>query len=188
MVRIDRISTGTGDDGTTGLGDGTRVPKDDLRVEAYGSVDELNAALGLVVADGAPPRIATLLAAVQNDLFDVGSDLCVPGRSDDRGRIDASYVRRLERELAAWNTGLEPLSSFVLPGGSPLAARLHVARTICRRAERRVASCRRADPARTNPGVLTYLNRLSDLLFVLARVANDGGRSDVPWRPGEGKG
>lgn len=186
MVRIDRITTGGGDDGSTSLGDGARVPKHDARVAAYGTVDELNACVGLAVADGAPDELATMLRHVQNDLFDVGSDLCVPIGAKPRSRLDERYARRLEGWIEEYNALLEPLKSFILPGGSPLAARLHLARTVCRRAERRVTALLAIDgeKERTNPQVVLYLNRLSDLLFILARVANDEGRADVAWVPG----
>ncbi len=186
MVRIDRITTGGGDDGSTGLGDGSRVPKHHPRVEAYGTVDELNATIGLAIAEGAPDDVLAILRRVQNDLFDVGSDLCVPGASDERLRIDETYSQRLEGWIEEGTGRLEPLKSFVLPGGTPLAARLHVARTVARRAERRVSALLawEHEKERVNPEVLRYLNRLSDLLFVLARLANDEGRGDVAWEPG----
>ena len=186
MVRLNRIYTRTGDDGTTGLGDGTRLSKHDLRIEAYGTVDELSSQLGVVLASGAD-ELGTLeepLRAVQNDLFDVGADLCVPGASGERLRIRPSYVLALEQVIDRYNERLAPLTSFVLPGGRPLAARLHVARTVCRRAERLVSELLAREGAGVNPEVLRYLNRLSDLLFVLARVANDEGRADVLWQPG----
>jgi len=196
MVRLNRIYTKTGDDGTTGLGDGTRLPKHHLRIEAYGTVDELSSVLGGVVAGGAPSDVGEVLVAVQNDLFDLGADLCIPPKDDGGGgggegepddaslRVRPEYVAALERHIDAWNADLAPLTSFVLPGGSPLAARLHLARTVCRRAERLVSHLTELEPQRVNPDVLRYLNRLSDLLFVLARVANDGGKADVLWRPG----
>ena len=186
MVRLNRIYTRTGDDGSTGLGDGSRLPKHHLRIAAYGTVDETSSVIGLCLANGAPDELAGLLRRVQNDLFDVGADLCVPGAGGDRLRIDATYTRRIEEWIDRWNEGLEPLSSFVLPGGAPGAAWLHLARTVCRRAERLVSelSARADEAGRVNPEVLRYLNRLSDLLFVLARVANEGGRADVLWKPG----
>ena len=187
MVRLDRINTGGGDGGLTSLGDGKRGPKHDARVEAYGTVDELTSFLGLVRAEGAPPELDAMLVQVQNDLFDLGSDLCVPGKDDDRGRLDAGYVARLDAWIEHGNAELAPLQSFLLPGGTPLAARLHVARAVCRRAERCVTACLGLDPERVNPHVLVYLNRLSDLLFVLARAANDGGKADVLWQPGQGR-
>jgi cob(I)alamin adenosyltransferase len=188
MVRLNRIYTKTGDDGTTGLGDGTRLPKHHLRIAAYGTADELAAVLGLALAHGAAEPLAGLLRAVQNDLFDVGADLCVPGAAGDKLRITPVYTKRLEGLIDGMNAGLKPLSSFVLAGGRPLAAWLHLARTVCRRAERLVTELA-ADPdeaGRVNPEVVRYLNRLSDLLFVAARTANDGGAADVLWQPGGG--
>ncbi len=183
MVRLTRIYTRTGDDGTTGLGDGSRLAKHALRIAAYGTVDELSSQLGVVRADGAG-ELDALLRDVQNDLFDVGADLCVPG-AEGGLRVRPGYTAALEQAIDRHNATLEPLSSFVLPGGAPLAARLHVARTVCRRAERLVSELVAHEGAeRVNGEVLRYLNRLSDLLFVLARVANDGGRADVLWRPG----
>jgi cob(I)alamin adenosyltransferase len=184
MVHLSRIYTRTGDDGTTGLGDGTRRRKHDLRVAAYGTVDEASSALGLAIAQGLEERTAERLRAVQNDLFDLGSDLCVPGPAGEKLRIRPLYTERLERWIDQENARLAPLSSFVLPGGTRAAAGLHLARTICRRAERQVSELCEAEPGAVNPEVLKYLNRLSDLLFVLARVANDEGRQDVLWRPG----
>lgn len=193
MVRLNRIYTRTGDDGTTGLGDGSRLPKHHLRIAAYGTVDELSSTLGLALAShfpvsggpGGEDALRTLLRQIQNDLFDVGADLCVPGGPDQGLRIRPAYVEALEAEIDRHNERLEPLSSFVLPGGNPLAAHLHVARTVCRRAERLVSELAAREAAgAVNPDVLRYLNRLSDLLFVLARVANDEGRADVLWRPG----
>ena len=189
MVHLSRIYTRTGDDGSTGLGDGTRRPKHDLRIAAYGTVDETSSAIGVALAlgmgSGLSGRIAQILRHVQNDLFDAGADLCVPGGNDERLRIRPLYVARLERWIDEWNERLTPLSSFVLPGGEPGAAWLHLARTISRRAERLVSELLAAEPGTTNPEVLRYLNRLSDLLFVLARVVNDDGKLDVLWTPGE---
>ena len=185
MVRLNRIYTRTGDDGTTGLGDGTRLPKHHLRVAAYGTVDELSAVLGLVVAHGlAEPRLGQV-RAIQNDLFDVGADLCVPGEAGAKLRIQASYTTRLEQWLDATNEGIEPLKSFILPGGHPQAAWLHLARTTCRRAERLVSELMAEAGAEVNAEVLRYLNRLSDLLFVFARAENDQGALDVLWQPGQ---
>jgi cob(I)alamin adenosyltransferase len=189
-VYLSRIYTRTGDQGQTGLGDGTRVSKDHPRVTAYGTVDELNSVLGLLVAHvGADPEQAAhaaLLRAVQNDLFDVGADLCVPlppeGTSDTRLRVSAAQAQQLEGHIDRLNAALEPLSSFVLPGGTVAAVWCHLARTVCRRAERDVITLSRAE--RINPEVIVYLNRLSDLLFVLARVCNRNGREDVLWVPG----
>ncbi len=190
MVHLSRIYTKTGDYGTTGLGDGSRVAKHDRRIAAYGTVDETSSALGVALTQDLSPELVAILRAVQNDLFDVGADLCVPGEGGTRLRIQPLYTERLERWIDEHNAKLAPLRSFVLPGGKPGAAWLHLARTVCRRAERLVSELS-ADPqerTRTNPEVLRYLNRLSDLLFVLARVANDGGKLDVLWQPGETQG
>ncbi len=190
MVHLSRIYTKTGDDGTTALGDGSRVPKHELRVAAYGTVDEASSALGVALTHELPGELPAILRRIQNDLFDVGADLCVPGEGGSKLRIQPLYVERLERWIDEHNARLKPLSSFVLPGGKPAAAWLHFARTISRRAERLVAEllADEKERARTNPEVLRYLNRLSDLLFVLARIANDGGRLDVLWQPGETQG
>ncbi|NOT30658.1 MAG: cob(I)yrinic acid a,c-diamide adenosyltransferase [Planctomycetes bacterium] len=184
MVHLSRIYTRTGDDGTTGLGDGSRRTKHDLRVAAYGTVDETNSALGIALVQALAPALAAKLRAIQNELFDVGSDLCVPGPAGEKLRILPSYVERLERWIDEENSRLAPLRSFVLPGGTPAAAYLHLARTIARRAERLVSELIEREPGAVNPEVLKYLNRLSDLLFVFARVANDDGRGDVLWQPG----
>jgi cob(I)alamin adenosyltransferase len=185
MVHLSRIYTRTGDDGTTGLGDGSRRAKHDLRIAAYGTVDETSSALGVVqVQPGIAPERAARVRELQNDHFDVGSDLCVPGEAGAKLRILPAYTAKLEAWIDAANAALEPLRSFVLPGGTPLAAHLHVARTVCRRAERLVSELVAAEAGAVNPEVLRYLNRLSDLLFVLARVANDGGRGDALWKPG----
>ncbi len=163
--RLSKIYTRTGDDGTTGLGDGSRVPKDSVRVEAYGTVDELNSAVGVLLAvPGLPPAISACLTEVQQQLFDLGGELCIPGRR----AISASQVTQLEQALDAFNDPLPPLKEFILPGGGPAAAACHLARTIARRAERRVWTLARAEAV--SPEVAKYLNRLSDLLFVLARV------------------
>lgn len=187
MVVLSNIYTKTGDRGETGLGDGTRVPKTDLRITAYGTVDELNAVLGVAIASGPPAEAAALLRAIQHDLFDVGADLCIPQREDPRGRkalrVSERYATRLERTMDILNARLAPLNSFVLPGGTPAAVWLHVARTVCRRAERDVVALSRRDTI--NPQVIIYLNRLSDLLFVMARVANQEGQGDVLWEPGK---
>jgi cob(I)alamin adenosyltransferase len=187
VVRLDRIYTRAGDAGETSLGDGRRVSKASPRIEAYGIVDETGAALGVVLAGGVPDDVAALLRAVQNDLFDVGADLAVPldserGRPRERLRIGEDHVAALERACDRWNEPLEPLRSFVLSGGTPAAAGLHLARTICRRAERAAVALAGEEPV--NPHALAYLNRLSDLLFILARAANDDGRADVVWEPG----
>ena len=192
MVRLTRIYTKGGDKGETSLGDGSRVPKQSLRVEAFGTVDEANAAIGLarLHADArANGDTDAMLARIQNDLFDLGADLCTPegsGRgSAAKGgelRIIAAQVERLEREIDAMNAGLKPLDSFILPGGSPAAAYLHVARTVTRRAERLACALAAEEPV--NPEAVKYLNRLSDHLFVLGRRLNDNGARDVLWQPG----
>lgn len=191
MVHLNKIYTRSGDDGSTGLGDGSRAPKHDLRVACYGTVDELSSVLGVVLTQpDLGGELQSVLRQVQNDLFDVGADLCVPGEAGDRLRLKGSYVERLEAWIDERNETLEPLNSFLLPGGQPAAAWLHMGRTVCRRAERLVSelAARPEEAGRVNEVVLRYLNRLSDLLFVLARVANDGGRADVLWRPGAGAG
>jgi cob(I)alamin adenosyltransferase len=182
MVRINRVVTRGGDRGETSLGDGTRVPKDSARIEAIGAIDEGNAAIGLltVVATEHEP----VLARIQNDLFDIGADLCVPGDTGERLRLTDDSVRRLEQEIEALNRGLPELRSFVLPGGTEAAARAHMARTLVRRAERAVVGASRREAI--NPVVVRYLNRLSDALFVLGRVLNGSGAGDVLWRPGAG--
>lgn len=183
MVYLSRISTKTGDAGETGLGDGSRVPKDHARVEAVGGVDELNAVLGLLAAHAPDDPERELVRSVQNDLFDVGADLCVPPKEGEQClRVTVAQVERLEAAIDRLNARLQPLTSFVLPGGSAAAAWCHLARTVCRRAERAVVTLTRAEPV--NPQLLAYLNRLSDLLFVLARVANGDGKDDVLWVPG----
>ncbi len=184
MVRLTRIYTRGGDRGRTSLGDGTRVAKDDLRVEAYGALDEANAALG-VARLHAPPEADAMLARIQNELFDLGAMLCMPEgarKARARSAIGDAQVARLEREIDAMNAELAPLESFILPAGTPGSAFLHLARTIVRRAERRVVAL--AARERVDPAVVRYLNRLSDHLFVLARWLNDRGRGDVLWRPG----
>lgn len=190
MVKLNKIYTRTGDDGTTGLGTGDRVPKDDLRVEAYGSVDEANTAIGLAVnacdRDGRA-QLAGMLRSIQHDLFDVGADLCVPGMDDGGLRVQQAQVDRLEPMIDELNADLEPLRSFVLPGGTEAGAALHFARTAVRLAERRAVTLLRADAERTGPATVRFLNRLSDLLFVMARVANDNGRQDVLWMPGKNR-
>jgi cob(I)alamin adenosyltransferase len=187
MVVLSKIYTRTGDAGETGLGNGARVPKHAARVEAYGTVDELNATLGLARLH-AEREIDTALARVQNDLFDLGADLCTPDFEADaaapgpRLRIVGAQVTRLEAEIDAMNVELTPLRSFVLPGGTPLAAHLHLCRTVCRRAERLAVALAVAEPV--NPEAVRFLNRLSDWLFVVGRIANDRGRADVLWAPG----
>ena len=185
MVRLDRIYTKTGDDGTTALGNGERVPKHHLRVAAYGTVDELSAVIGLAVAVGLDEPWRAELVDVQNDLFDVGADLCAPVVPDPKYpplRVTEPYVERLEGWCDDFNGRLTKLSSFILPGGTAGAALLHVARTVTRRAERSAWRLIEVDAEHTNPLAARYLNRLSDLLFVLSRVANPDG--DVPWSPG----
>jgi cob(I)alamin adenosyltransferase len=189
VVQLTRIYTRGGDAGETSLGDGSRVPKQALRVEAYGTVDEANAAIGLARLHTEGETDA-MLARIQNDLFDLGADLCTPEpdavspskRRAGALRIIAAQVTRLEQEIDALNAGLQPLNSFVLPGGTPAAAHLHLARTVTRRAERLVAALAIAEPV--NPEALKYLNRLSDHLFVLGRYVNEGGAKDVLWQPG----
>jgi cob(I)alamin adenosyltransferase len=181
MIRIDRVVTRGGDGGETSLGNGSRVAKDALRVEAYGTVDEANAAIG-VLRLHANAAADAMLARIQNDLFDVGSDLCVPGEAGDRLRVTDAPALRLEAEIAAMNAALPPLDSFILPGGAPAAAYAHVARTVVRRAERLVVALARAEAV--NPAIVRLLNRLSDHLFVLGRHLNDDGAADVKWIPG----
>ena len=186
MVFLSRIYTKSGDGGETGLGDGSRVPKDAARVEAYGEVDELNSVLGLVTANCPDCPESKLLRVIQNDLFDVGADLCVPQTDGEEAgkalRVVPAQYERLEWAIDRLNEGLQPLRSFILPGGTPAAAWLHLARTVCRRAERAVVTLQRTEQVNTH--ALIYLNRLSDFLFVLARVTNDGGKGDVLWVPG----
>lgn len=186
MVHLSRIYTRTGDEGLTSLGDGSRLPKHHLRIASYGTVDEASSVLGLALAHGVEAPYDGWLRAIQNDLFDVGSDLCVPGEPGEGMRLGATYTSRLEEHIDQVNESLEPLSSFILPGGKPVAAWLHLGRTVCRRAERLVCELATIEGEQVNPEVVRYLNRLSDLLFVLARVTNDGGRGDVLWSPGEG--
>jgi cob(I)alamin adenosyltransferase len=183
-VRLTRIYTRAGDAGETSLGDGARVPKTDPRIEAYGTVDELNAAIGFALAGELPDEFRPWLEVVQNDLFDLGADLSVPLEDErERLRVTPAQVERLEELCDRVNERLEPLRSFVLPGGSEGAARLHLARTVCRRAERRAAGL--AQGASVNPAALAYLNRLSDLLFILARAANAAAGEEEPlWKPG----
>jgi cob(I)alamin adenosyltransferase len=186
-VRLDRIYTRAGDTGQTSLGDGERVSKDSPRIWAYGTVDELGATLGMALVSGLDADAAELVRRIQNDLFDVGADLSVPldterGHGKSRLRIDERHVTALEQACDAYGERLEPLTSFVLSGGTPQAAALHLARTVCRRAERHTVHLAQSEPV--NPHAVSYLNRLSDLLFILARVHNDGGRADVVWEPG----
>ena len=195
-VTLNRIYTRGGDTGMTSLGRGERVAKHDIRVEAYGTTDEANSVIGLARsaisrAGGGDPRLAeadAMLARIQNDLFDLGADLCTPAGKNKRDeqalRIVASQVERLEHEIDAMNAELQPLKSFVLPGGSPAAAYLHLARTVCRRAERLMAELADKDKDGVSPPALKYVNRLSDLLFVMSRYTNDKGARDVLWAPG----
>jgi cob(I)alamin adenosyltransferase len=182
-VRLTRIYTRGGDHGETSLGDGTRVPKLDTRIGAYGTVDELNSQLGVVLAGNCPDELRPTLVRVQNELFDVGADLCVPFEREGRLRVEQGAVDWLEEECDRFNQELQPLTSFVLPGGIEAAAALHVARAVCRRAERdTLAAAREHD---VNPLAAVYLNRLSDLLFILARTANAlAGVVEPLWRPG----
>src|SRR5579862_924042 len=185
MVYLSRIYTKAGDKGETGLGDGSRVPKDHPRVAAYGSVDELNAVLGLLLAgqSGMDSALVALIRGIQNDLFDVGADLCVPQTAEEKPgavlRVQPEQATRLEAAIDHFNQALKPLKSFVLSGGTTAAAWCHMARTVCRRAERDVVSLSHTETI--NSQVIIYLNRLSDLLFVLARVCNDNGQNDVLW-------
>jgi cob(I)alamin adenosyltransferase len=194
MVVLNRIYTRTGDKGDTALGSGERVPKTHLRIQAYGTVDETNAVLGLTRIHTREPRFAKLdamLARIQNDLFDLGADLCVPDTGKELGyeplRMTAHQTERLEAEIDELNGELQPLRSFVLPGGHPAAAHLHLCRTVCRRAERLIVELA-ADPKEdVSDGVLTFVNRLSDFFFVAARRANDMGARDVLWVPGQNR-
>jgi cob(I)alamin adenosyltransferase len=185
-VRLTRIYTRGGDAGQTSLGDGSRVSKLDERIAAYGTTDELNASIGVVLAGECPDPVREVLERVQNELFDLGADLSVPLEHEDRLRVAQEQVDALEADCDRFNAELPELRSFVLPGGSEAAARLHVARTVCRRAEREALVAAAAHDV--NPLVLVYLNRLSDLLFILARVANAAdGREEPLWRPGSSR-
>ena len=192
MVVLNKIYTRTGDDGTTALGSGRRVAKYDLRVECYGTLDETNAAIGLARVHTASSDAAldAMLARIQNDLFDLGAELCYPDESKDaRGRLSVSdaQVERLEGEIDALNRELQPLRSFVLPGGTPAASFLHLARTISRRGERLMVALASRPNEPVGAAALRYINRLSDFLFVAARYANDKGKSDVLWVPGQNR-
>jgi cob(I)alamin adenosyltransferase len=193
MVSLNRIYTRGGDAGDTSLGDGQRRPKYDLRVEAFGTVDEANCAIGLARLSTAKdnPELDAILARIQNDMFDLGADLCTPDTGKELGyeplRIIQSQVDRLEREIDALNAHLAPLKSFVLPGGSPAAAALHLARTITRRAERLIVELSRQPGEKVGDAAIRYINRLSDLLFVASRTANDNGAGDVLWTPGQNR-
>jgi cob(I)alamin adenosyltransferase len=189
MVNLTRIYTRTGDDGTTSLGDMSRTGKNDPRLRAYADVDEANCSIGVVLATtDIPDDIRALLLQVQQDLFDVGADLCTPVVDNPEFpplRVTQSYIDALEEACDRYNERLEPLRSFILPGGTPASAHLHVARTVVRRAERTTWSALDMYHGGMNPMTATYLNRLSDLLFIVARVTNDNGQADVLWQPGQ---
>jgi cob(I)alamin adenosyltransferase len=193
MVKLNKIYTRTGDDGTTGLGSGERRLKSDLRVEAYGTVDEANACIGLarLHTAGAHAELDAMLGRIQNDLFDLGADLCVPDTGEKLDyeplRIIAAQTARIEADIDALNAHLKPLKSFILPGGSPAAAALHLARTVSRRAERAMVALAQVDGEHVNPDGIRYINRVSDLLFVAGRAVNDNGNSDVLWVPGQNR-
>ena len=196
MVRLNKIYTRTGDDGTTGLGSGERRGKDDLRIEAYGTIDETNATIGMVRLatqdDDSYSTLDAMLARIQNDLFDLGADLSTPvpagtAKAETALKIDAHQVERLEGEIDALNASLSPLKSFVLPGGTAAAAHLHLARTVCRRAERLMVALSRVDGETVDPVGIRYVNRLSDFLFVASRHANADGVGDVLWVPGQNR-
>lgn len=188
MVVLNKIYTRTGDKGTTALGSGDRVRKDNARIAAYGSVDETNACIGLVRLHTAGQDIDAMLERIQNDLFDLGADLATPDTGKPLGyeplRVSEAQVKRLEAEIDSLNADLAPLRSFVLPGGSPAAANLHLARTVCRRAERLMVELAAADDEHVSDAALRYVNRLSDFLFVASRHCNDGGTGDPLWIPG----
>ncbi len=192
MVVLNRIYTRTGDDGDTALGTGERRPKFDLRVEAYGTVDETNATLGMArLHTGADPNLDAMLARIQNDLFDLGADLCTPDKGEKLAyeplRIVQTQVDRLEKEIDELNASLAPLRSFVLPGGAPAAAALHLSRTISRRAERLMVALSRTEGEVVSAPALQYVNRLSDFLFVASRYANLNAGGDVLWTPGKNR-
>ncbi len=192
MVKLNKIYTRTGDKGTTGLGTGERVRKDNLRISAYGTVDETNAAIGLVRLHLAgEPALDKQMERIQNDLFDLGADLCVPDRGEKLAyvplRMTDDQATRLEHEIDVMNAGLTPLNSFVLPGGSAAAASLHLARTICRRAEREMVALAATDGEPVSSAAMTYINRLSDHLFVASRYVNNRGAGDVLWVPGKNR-
>jgi cob(I)alamin adenosyltransferase len=192
MVKLNKIYTRTGDKGTTALVSGPRRLKHDLRVEAYGTVDETNSAIGVArLHTGGLERLDAMLFRIQNDLFDLGADLATPDNGEPLSyeplRIVESQVTRLENEIDELNAALEPLTSFVLPGGSAAAANLHLARTVCRRAERLMVELSVSENEIVNPAALKYANRLSDFLFVAARFANDAGKADILWVPGKNR-
>jgi len=193
MVVLNKIYTRTGDAGTTALGTGARLPKHDLRIETYGTSDELNSVVGLArLHTGDRPDLHAMLERIQNDLFDLGADLCIPENEPlpkemegyDPLRITEAQVTRLEQEIDSLNKDLEPLRSFILPGGTPLAAHLHHARTVSRRAERLMVALKERAPEGVGDAPIKYMNRLSDFFFVAARHANDEGRGDILWTPG----
>jgi cob(I)alamin adenosyltransferase len=184
-MKLDKIYTRTGDEGLTSLGDGSRLPKYHLRVAAYGEVDEANSAIGVARLHVNDPAVQEVLNRIQNDLFDAGADLCVPEKPGGVAaalRVSEEQVTWVENTIDLYNAELAPLDSFVLPGGSAASAHLHLARTVTRRAEREIV--RLAGEGNTNPAVIRYVNRLSDLLFVLARYLNDKGKRDIRWKPG----
>lgn len=192
MVKLNKIYTRTGDDGTTGLGDGARRLKSDLRVEAYGTVDEANACIGMArLHTTEMPELDAMLSRIQNDMFDLGADLSTPDTGKkleyEPLRIVASQVDRVERDIDTLNARLKPLKSFVLNGGSPVAAALHLARTVIRRAEREMVALAQIEGEHVNAEAVRYANRVSDFLFVAARVANDNGNADVLWVPGQNR-
>jgi len=185
-MKLDRIYTRSGDDGRTSLGDGARLPKFHVRVAAYGSIDEANSIIGIAILHGSDDDVRGVLTHVQNDLFDLGGDLCRPEREHRKVeplRVSERQVTLIEERIDAFNAALPPLDSFVLPGGSHAAAHLHHARTVVRRAERYMTEIAYQEPL--NPAALKYANRLSDLLFVLARYVNERGQADILWRPGQ---
>jgi cob(I)alamin adenosyltransferase len=193
MVTLNRIYTRTGDEGSTSLGDGERRPKFDLRIAAYGTVDETNSTIGVARCSirAEAPALDVMLERIQNDLFDLGADLCTPDRGSDLGyeplRIVEAQVTRLESEIDSLNANLAPLKSFVLPGGTQSAAMLHVARTVCRRAERLIVELAQTEEGTVGSAALRYINRLSDFLFVAARAANHQHSGDVLWTPGKNR-
>lgn len=192
MVKLNKIYTRTGDDGTTGLVTGPRRLKHDLRVEAYGTVDETNSVIGLARLHTADqPDLDAMLARIQNDLFDLGADLAAPDTGEELSyeplRIIPAQVKRLESEIDALNASLDPLRSFILPGGAPAAAWLHLARTVSRRAERHMVALSKAEGEGVSAAALEYINRLSDFLFVAGRHVNDGGKADILWVPGKNR-
>ena len=193
MVTLNRIYTRTGDDGTTALGSGQRLKKYNLRIESYGTVDEANAAIGMarIHLAGKPAELDTMLFRIQNDMFDLGADLCVPDRGEkleyEALRMTDAQVTRLETEIDAMNKHLSPLRSFVLPGGTPGATALHVARTVTRRAERLMVALADQPDEPVNAAAIKYANRLSDFLFVASRYANEMGKLDVLWVPGKNR-